>query len=169
MKRVIPFLLALMFIVACAGNTTALPETSTQSAESTNTPSAAIETAAPTFVPEPTLTPMPEPPPANWYWALENETNKLYAIDQDGEKHEVGTLLSAEAENIPQGFQLDTERVLLFTTDDQLHAYLLTLDGMQPIEFPADVSWDRMQPCTGRSLPADWMSISCFHTPLRLA
>ena len=76
------------------------------------------------------------------------------AIDQDGEKREIGTLPSAEAENIPQGFQLDAERVLLFTADDQLHAYLLTLDGMQPIELPADVSWGRMQPCTGRSLPA---------------
>lgn len=145
MKRVIPFLLALIFIVACAGNTTALPETSTQAAdnsttgaESTNTPSAMIENTA-TLTPETTLT--PEPPPAHWYWALENETNKLYAIDQDGEKREIGTLPSAEAENIPQGFQLDAERVLLFTADDQLHAYLLTLDGMQPIELPADVSW----------------------------
>ena len=140
MKRVIPFLLALMFIVACAGNTTALPETSTQSAESTNTPSAMIENTA-TLTPEPTLTPTPEPPPAHWYWALENGTNKLYAIDQDGEKREIGTLPSAEAENIPQGFQLDAERVLFFTADDQLHAYLLTLNGMQPIELPADVSW----------------------------
>ena len=91
MKRVIPFLLALIFIVACAGNTTALPETSTQSAESTNTPSAIMENTA-TLTPEPTLTPTPKPPPANWYWALENGTNKLYAIDQDGEKREIGTL-----------------------------------------------------------------------------
>jgi hypothetical protein len=143
MRRILPALLLLIIITACTGITQATPRSSDpveNASVETGTPIPA-DTATPTLVPEPTLTPTPEPPPAHWYWALENETNKLYAVDQDGKKREIGTLPSVEAENIPQGFQLDAERVLLFTTDDQLHAYLLTLDGMQPIELPADVSW----------------------------
>ena len=146
MRRILPALLVLIFITACAGLTQAVP-LSTEPAENTSEenaapiPSAVLETTAPTPVSEPTLTATPVPPPAHWYWVVENQTNNIIAIDPNGEKRKIGTLPASEAENFYQGFPLDAERALFFTADDQLHAYLLTLNGMQPIELPADTVW----------------------------
>ncbi len=145
MRRILTAML-LLIITACAGITQATPHSSEPVENAyietdTPVPSAAIETAAPTFVLEPILTPTPEPPPAHWYWAVENQTNKIIAIDPNGEKREIGTLSASEVEHFYQGFTLDSERALFFTADDQLHAYLLTLNGMQSIELPADTFW----------------------------
>lgn len=146
MRRILPALLVLIFITACVGLTQAVP-LSSEPAENTSEenaapiPSAVLETTAPTPVSEPALTATPVPPPAHWYWVVENQTNNIIAIDPNGEKRKIGTLPASEAENFYQGFPLDPERALFFTADDQLHAYLLTLNGMQPIELPADTVW----------------------------
>ena len=146
MRRIIAALLLLIFITACAGLNQATPVFSepaenTPEESATPIPFAGIKATAPTPESKSTLTATPVPPPAHWYWAVENQTNKIIAIDPNGEKREIGTLSASEVEHFYQGFTLDSERALFFTADGQLHAYLLTLDGMQSIELPTDTFW----------------------------
>ena len=83
---------------------------------------------------EPTLPPAAESPSAHWYWAA-NAENLVFAVDQDGEVREIGNLPVYQKEF--DAFPVDAERAVLFTDEGaQLHAHMLTLDGIQPIELP---------------------------------
>ncbi|MBK9924182.1 MAG: hypothetical protein IPP66_02725 [Anaerolineales bacterium] len=94
-----------------------------------------VETTATTVTTtEPTLTPTPKPLSAHWYWASNTE-DIVFAVNQDGEVREIGNLPGYQKEF--DAFPVDTERAILFTDEGaQLHAYMLTPDGIQTIELP---------------------------------
>jgi hypothetical protein len=157
MKRILSVLFLLVFLTSCAGNAPSVPAASaamTVTTAATGTPASPENTATATFTPEPTVTPTPVPAPARWYWGLQEGTNQLLAASQDGEIRQLGSLPASELENF-KAFVLDDERALLVTVDQtRLHAYLLTPDGMQPIDLPADLVYDQEQSGYSLVVPA---------------
>jgi hypothetical protein len=84
------------------------------------------------------MTPTPAPPLSHWYWAVDLDSAKVIAVNQLGERREIGALDPSENENAAY-FSLDNERVLLFLdSNDNLRLYLLTPDAMQEIALPSD-------------------------------
>lgn len=136
MKKILPVLFSLFLIVACASVAPAIP---TETAAGTDTPVSVEEpiegeTAVPS--PEADFTSTPEPSIIRWYWAIENDTNKIIAFNQDGETREAGSVPASESVNF-RVFTVDGERAILFTdAQSQIRAYLLTLDGMRAIQLP---------------------------------
>jgi hypothetical protein len=139
-KKILPILFLIVFIVSCRGNAPILTVPTEQATPSTvPAQNTAINTA--TAEPIATSTTVP-PPPLRWYWGLENITNKFFAVNQLGQAREIGSLELSDTLQL-NGFSLDSERVLFFTYDQNiLHAYLLGLDDMQPIKLPDGFSLD---------------------------
>lgn len=134
MKRIFPLLFALGLLVSCIST---VPATDQQAAPPTGTklPAASTPTSAVTSTPvPPTATPQPAP---RWYWAIDDETRQFLTVNQFGETRSLGSLPAAELENY-RAYPVDPERAVLFTeTESGFKAYLLTPDGMQPIELPS--------------------------------
>jgi hypothetical protein len=146
MRRIIPIMLTIIFITACAGTaaTPSVPDLLTHTTINTDTAIPMADTATATSTPEPTFTPTPVPPPARWYWVEDAETKQLMAINQDGEKRGIGTLSAEEVEN-SMAFRVDDGRAFLITiSKSKFNAYLLTLDGMQPIQMPDSLPFNEM-------------------------
>lgn len=147
MNQIVPVLLSLAIVVAaCTGpaistSTPAVQAGSTSTSGPTgvlpaeNTAGAA---ATATVIPEPTTAPTPVPASPHWYWAVDLDTAQVIAVNQFGDRHELGAL--DPADNLSTAsISLDDERALLFLDrNDKLRVSLLTPDGMQQIELPAD-------------------------------
>ena len=141
MKRIAALLFTLIiFLSACASPTasTSAPGEQTD-ATSTSQPAVipATNTATSTFTPEPTVTPTPVPPSPRWYWSVDNsDAAKVIAVNQFGEKRELGALEQSDDMHTA-AISLDDERALLFLDNDNtLRVYLLMPDGMQKIKLP---------------------------------
>jgi WD40 repeat protein len=139
-KKILPILFLIVFIVSCRGNAPILTVPTEQATPSTVP---ALNTAINTATAEPIATSTTVPPsPLRWYWGLDDITYKLFAVNQLGKEREIGSLELSDTLQI-NGFSLDAERVLFFTYDQNiLHAYLLGLDDMQPIKLPDGFSLD---------------------------
>ena len=143
MKRIISLLFAMViFLSACASP--AVPTSAPiEQVESTSTSQPvevlpAENTATATLIPEPTTTPTPVPPSPHWYWAMDPDTAKVIAVNQFGERREIGVLDQADDLHT-ESESLDDERALLFLdNEDTLRVYLLTLDGIQKIKLPSE-------------------------------
>lgn len=145
MRRIIPILISLIFIVACAVTTPAPsasgPASSDPATEPTSNNSSPIsveDTATVTLTPEVTSTSTPVPAPSHWYWAVDLDTQKIIAVNQFGERREIGTLDPSENETTSY-LSIDNERALLFMdSNNDLRLYLLTPDAMQKIALPSE-------------------------------
>ncbi|NOT06030.1 MAG: hypothetical protein HOP27_15665 [Anaerolineales bacterium] len=138
MKRIISLLSTLViFIFACASPAVSTPTVQVEST-STSQPVESTATSASTFTPEPTITPTPVPPSLHWYWGVDSDTLKVIAVNQLGDRKEIGELSQADYLHA-RATSLDDERALLFLdNDDTLRVYLLTPDGMQKIKLPSE-------------------------------
>jgi len=88
--------------------------------------------------PEQTSTATPVPEAAHWYWAVDPATDKVLAVNQSGERREIGALDQPDY-SYTSSMALDHERALLFLDNDNtLRAYLLSPDGMQKIALPSE-------------------------------
>ncbi len=139
MKRSIPLLFTLVvFIFACGAPAVSTPQPDKQ-VKSTSTPQSVENTATATntSIPEPTITSTPVPPSPRWYWSVDNsDTAKVIAVNQFGEKRELGALEQSDDMHTAVT-PLDHERALLFLdADNTLRVYLLTPNGMQKIKLP---------------------------------
>ncbi|MDP1547113.1 MAG: hypothetical protein Q8L87_13950 [Anaerolineales bacterium] len=134
MKRIASLLFAMIiFLSACASpaTSTSLPTEQAGSA-STFQP---VEEVVPVENTE-TATPVPSSP--HWYWAVDLDAAKLVAVNQFGERREIGALDPSENENTSY-LSIDDERALLFMdSNNDLRLYLLTPDAMQKIALPSD-------------------------------
>jgi hypothetical protein len=145
MKRIVTLLMLVVLFVSACTSPAASTSAPTVQVEATpmSQPTEAVvventATAVATFTPEPTTTPTPVPPPPHWYWTVDSDTAKVIAVNQFGEKHEIGAVDQADSLNT-SSISLDNERALLFLDrDNNLRVYLLTPDGMQKIAFPSD-------------------------------
>ena len=141
MKRIASLLVAMViFLSACASlasSTSAPVEQADATSTSQPTTFPATNVATSTFTPEPTLTPTPVPPSLRWYWSVDDsDTIKVIAVNQFGERREIGTLDQADDLHTAVT-SLDHERAILFLDNsDTLRVYLLTPDGMQKIKLP---------------------------------
>jgi hypothetical protein len=144
MKRNTPLLLLMVvFMFACAGPapTTSVP--ASQPAEAVTIENIATATViAEGVTVEPAITATPEPPPPpHWYWTVDAKTAKVIAVNQFGERHELGDVDPSE-DFYTLAIPLDSERALLFRDkDNNLRIYLLTVDGMQKIALPSDAPY----------------------------
>ena len=143
MKRIVSLLFAMViFLSACASPAVSTSAPIEQAdATSTSQPVEVVpveNTVTATFIPEPTTTPTPIPPSPRWYWAMDPDTAKVIAVNQFGERREIGVLDQADDLHT-ESESLDDERALLFLdNDDTLRLYLLTLDGIQKIKLPSE-------------------------------
>jgi len=137
MKRVIPLVLTtIIFIFACAGPAVSTTPAPIEQVDTTST-SQPVEITA-TFTPEPILTSTSIPPTPRWYWSVDPDTMKAIAVNQFGDRREIGELVNADYLHIT-ATSLNDERALLFLDDnDSLRVYLLTPDGMQKIKLPSE-------------------------------
>ena len=144
MKRIVYLLVAMViFLSACVSPAVSTSAPVEQAdAKSTSQPVDVVpdeNTATATSTPETTLTPTPVPPSPRWYWSVENsDTTKVIAVNQFGERREIGTLDQADDLHTSVT-SLDHERAILFLdNNDTLRVYLLTPDGMQKIALPSE-------------------------------
>ncbi|HET7143483.1 MAG TPA: hypothetical protein VFI68_05655, partial [Anaerolineales bacterium] len=135
MKRIITLLFsATLFMSACASPT----DSTSAPTELTGSAPASQPVEVDTATPEPTIPPTPVPPAARWYWAFDSDTAKVIAVNQFGERRELGQLDQADYLHTT-ATSLDDERAILFLdNDDTLRVYLLTPDGMQKIKLPSE-------------------------------
>lgn len=146
MRRIIPILLALIFTLSCsvtaptsqASNPSGSTPTSGATAND-DTPLAAENTATATLPVEPAPTSTRVPPSPRWYWSVDDsDTTKVIAVNQFGERRELGVLENADDLHTT-ALSIDHERALLFLDSNNiLRVYLLTPDGMQQIAFPTE-------------------------------
>lgn len=141
MKRSFTLIVVMViFLSACASPaaTTSVPVEQIN-ATSTLPPAVVPVEKTATLIPEPTSTPTPVPPSPRWYWSVDDsDTAKVIAVNQFGERREIGTLDQADDLHT-SAVSLDNERALLFLdSKDTLRVYLLTPDGMQRIKFPSE-------------------------------
>jgi len=143
MKRSFTLLVAMViFLSACAtpaASTSAPTEQVGPAPTSQPVEVVPVESTATTvLIPEATTTPTPVPPSSHWYWAVDLDTAKIIAVNQLGERREIGALDPSENENASY-LSIDNERALLFLdSNNNLRLYLLTPDGMQKIALPSD-------------------------------
>ncbi|MFT3891310.1 MAG: hypothetical protein QM730_06720 [Anaerolineales bacterium] len=143
MKRSITLMVVTVTLLsACASPAapTSLPTEQTNliatSQPVADTPVANTATATP--VPEATSTSTPAPVSAHWYWAVDVDAAKIVAVNQLGERREIGDLDPAENETTSY-LAIDHERALLFLdSNNELRLFLLTPDGMQKIALPSE-------------------------------
>ena len=139
MKRNTPLLFTLVVLIfACGAPAVSTPQPDKQ-VKSTSTPQSVENTATATntSIPEPTITFTPVPPSPRWYWSVDDsDTAKVIAVNQFGEKRELGVLEQSDDMHTAVT-PLDHERALLFLdADNTLRVYLLTPNGMQKIKLP---------------------------------
>ena len=144
MKRTVSLLFATIMLISASASPAASTSAPVDQVEATSTAQPADvvpaeNTATATFTPEPTLTPTPVPASPHWYWTVDDsDTAKVIAVNQFGEKRELGALEQFDDLHTT-AISLDHERALLFLdADNALRVYLLTPDGMQKIALPSE-------------------------------
>jgi hypothetical protein len=137
-KKFLPAILLIAFVISCRGNAPSATAP-TEQTPALISPSQNETNSTATAKPQAGSTPVQS---LHWYWGLDHNTNKFFAVNQLGKEREIGSLELSDTLQI-NGFPLDAERVLFFTYDQNiLHAYLLGLDDMQPIKLPDGFSLD---------------------------
>ena len=135
MKQIAILLFATTIFLSACASPVASTSAPVEQVEATSTSQAVDNTATAAPTPEPTATSTPVPPSPHWYWAVDSDITKVIAVNQFGDRKEIGKLDNADNLHITS-VSLDDERALLFLdNDDSLRVYLLTPDDMQKIKF----------------------------------
>ena len=136
MKRIASLLFAMIIFTSACASPVAPTSVPGEQLGTTSTPQPVENTATATFIPEPTSTPTAVP--LHWYWAVDSDTAKVIAVNQFGERRELGALDQSDDLHTT-AISLDNERALLFLdTDNNLRVHLLTPHGMQKLALPSD-------------------------------
>ncbi len=142
MKRIIALLFTLIiFLSACASPTVPISAPVEQVEATSALQSTEVGVVGNTVIAastsESTSTPTPVPPSPHWYWSVDDsDTEKVIAVNQFGERRELGALAQSDDLHTVV-ISLDDERALLFLdNDDTLRVYLLTPAGVQKIKLP---------------------------------
>lgn len=141
MNRIVSLcFIILIFLSACATPAVSTSVPAEQASVPPSQPAEVIpvESTATVAAPEPTMTPTSVPPPARWYWSVDANSMNVIAVNQFGDRKEIGTLENADYDHTA-AISLDKERALLFLDDnDTLRVYLLTPDAMRKIALPSE-------------------------------
>lgn len=154
LRRII--LAASLFVSACATTAAPAPTESSRATPATSdsltatpvaleptlaptTTAPATPTVAPTDTPAPTATPQPEP---HWHWAIQPDTGQIVAVNQFGEANPIGAP-RPDLVSTALAFPLGPGRAILLADDGvSLNAYLLTSQGLDPIQLPGDLPYN---------------------------